>query len=425
MPVIVAALALVAAAVAVPALSGWNVHPRHGSHVALAPWHGWWEPHIGPGTIPALLIAVMATVWAVGLAARLSWRWLVLLSYAASLGWLLSLALVDGPSGLSRVLGNPHEYLQTARHVDAIGPLLASWVDHVPLHSNQHWPTHVAGHPPGMLLFFVGLDRLGLGGDLAAGVAVTAIAASIAPAVLITMRRVGAYEVARRAAPFLVFTPAAVYLAVSADAVMAAVAAWAMALLARGTSRRHSIVWAAASGLLFGVLALMSYGMVLFGVVALGLMAGKRAFRAIIPCGLAAAAVVLIPAHFGFWWPEGFVAVRSRYWEGIASDRPAAYWMWANLALLVATAGPVVAAGLTRVRRLGQPSLGVVLGAVWAVVIADVSQMSRGEVERIWLPFIPWLTIATATLPRRWFRLALASQLLLALALQHLLYTSW
>ena len=33
----------------------------------------------------------------------------------------------------------------------------------------DNWPTHVAGHPPGALLFFVGLVRLGLGGDLRGG----------------------------------------------------------------------------------------------------------------------------------------------------------------------------------------------------------------------------------------------------------------
>ena len=55
--------------------------------------------------------------YAAGLADRLPWRRLLLASYAASLAWLLSLALVDGTDGLSRVLGNPYEYLETAREV--------------------------------------------------------------------------------------------------------------------------------------------------------------------------------------------------------------------------------------------------------------------------------------------------------------------
>ena len=82
------------------------------------------------------------------------------------------------------------------------------------------------------LLLFVVLVRLGLGGDLAAGVVVTLIAASVAAAVLVTLRALGAESLARRAAPFLVLTPAAVFMAVSADAVITAVTAWGIATLA-------------------------------------------------------------------------------------------------------------------------------------------------------------------------------------------------
>ena len=429
MPVVVllCAAALLAAAVAVPMGTGWDVHARADSHVALAPWHGWWDPHLGPGTVPAAALAIAAIVWSASLAARLPWRRLLAVTYVASLAWLLSLALVDGTDGLSRVLGNPHEYLQTARAVEAVGPLLATFTDRIPADAGDNWPTHVAGHPPGMLLFFVALVRIGLGGDLAAGLVVTVIAASIAPAVLITLRRIDAEDVARRVAPFLAITPAAVYLAVSADAVMAAVGAWAMALLAGAVTSegRRSMLLGACAGLLFGVLLLMSYGLALFALIALGLVIACRAWRVIAPCGAAAAVVVLAPGLQGFWWPEALGVLRARYWDGIASDRPGWYWTWANLALLVATAGPAVAASLTRVRALPRPVIGIILGAIAAVLAADLSQMSRAEVERIWLPLIPWLTVALAALPTRWHRAALGSQIAVALALQHLMYTSW
>ena len=35
------------------------------------------------------------------------------------------------------------------------------------------------------------------------------------------------------------------------------------------------------------------------------------------------------------------------------------------------------------------------------MVLADLSGMSKAEVERIWLPFLPWILLATAALPRR------------------------
>ncbi len=42
----------------------------------------------------------------------------------------------------------------------------------------------------------------------------------------------------------------------------------------------------------------------------------------------------------------------------------------------------------------------LLVGATTVVVIvADASAMSKGEVERIWLPFVPWLTLSFALLP--------------------------
>jgi methylthioxylose transferase len=40
-------------------------------------------------------------------------------------------------------------------------------------------------------------------------------------------------------------------------------------------------------------------------------------------------------------------------------------------------------------------------GAVLAMVVADVSDLSDGEVERIWLPFAIWLLPAGAALAGR------------------------
>ena len=35
--------------------------------------------------------------------------------------------------------------------------MLRGFVDRIPVDAPGNWPTHVAGHPPGALLFFVGL----------------------------------------------------------------------------------------------------------------------------------------------------------------------------------------------------------------------------------------------------------------------------
>lgn len=59
--------------------------------------------------------------------------------------------------------------------------------------------------------------------------------------------------------------------------------------------------------------------------------------------------------------------------------------------------------------------------ALLALVAADASLLSKGEVERIWLPLVPWL--ARAAPGRR--RGALAVQAGLALVLQAWLQSRW
>jgi hypothetical protein len=64
-----------------------------------------------------------------------------------------------------------------------------------------------------------------------------------------------------------------------------------------------------------------------------------------------------------------------------------------------------------------------VYAALLALLVADLSGMSKAETERIWLPFALWLLPACALLtrPRAW----LAAQAVLALLLNHLLRTGW
>src|SRR3954447_21616845 len=321
----------------------WSVAaraPRSASPHEVPPLHGLWRPKLfGPGTLPAVVLGLLGWRYAPGLAIRLGWRRLLAASYAASLAWLLSLALVDGPRGLSRSLGNPYEYLRTARAVGSVHTLLDTYVDRIPYSAQHNWPTHVAGHPPGTLLLFVGLVKVGLGGDLAAGVVVTVLAASTAAAVLVTLRALDAEVFARRAAPFLVLTPAAVFMAVSADAVIGAVMAWGLACLALATKR---LWWAVPAGLLLGYGVLMSYGMPLMGLVALAVLVAARSWRPLPVAAGAALAVVLLFAAAGFAWWDAYPVLRERYYDGIAAERPQSYWWYGDLACLVVSTGPLL-----------------------------------------------------------------------------------
>lgn len=421
-------------ALVIPPLSGWDVDRGGGAPLANTGW----RPRLGPGTGPAVLLGLAAFRWAPALFARLRWPQTLLVAYAAGLGWLVSLATVDGSAGIGRVLALPDEYLPTARRVTDIGAMLRGFVDRIPLDAVNSWPTHVAGHPPGALLFFVLLARLGLGGGVAAGLVVIVIAASVPVAVLLTLRRLGAESLARRAAPLLVFGPAAIWLAVSADAVFAAVAAWALCALAYAADTRnaprHPGGFGLVAGVLFGLCAFFSYGLPLIGVLAVAVLIVARTVRPVGWVLAGIAAVVGMYAVAGFTLFDAYPVLRTRYYAGIASARPAAYWVWGDLAALCFSAGPVVGASLALAVRHWQTrrtdvttrvATHLVAAAATAVVLADLSFMSKAEVQRIWLPFVPWLLLGAALLPHRWRRLALGGQLVFAVALQTLLTTRW
>lgn len=434
------AAALVVVAFAIPPLLDWEVWsraPRSASNLAVPPLHGLWEPTwLGPGTAPALALAIAAVAWGDRLARSLTWPRLLALSYAASAGWLLSLAFVDGATGVSRVLGGPYEYLRSARAVTDVPAMISTYIDRIPIDAPNAWPTQPAGHPPLALLFFVLLDRVGLGGSFAAGLVVTLVGASASAGVLVTLRALGAEREARMAAPFLVFAPAAVFMAVSADALFTAVGAWGLACLALAATARRpawAIGWAVSAGLLLGSVVMMSYGLTLLGIPAVAVLMIARRWQPLPIAAAAASTVVLAFAAAGFAWWEAFPALRERYWDGIANDRPASYWLWANLAALVVCAGPLVAAGIAQVVAAirSKPGGGtrvvtlLVVAAAACVVLADASLMSKAEVERIWLPFVPWLLVSTALLDHGWRRPGLALQACWAIVLEHALYTTW
>ena len=122
-----------------------------------------WRPRIGPGTLPSLALAALACSPALHRACdRLGWRRLLGAAWMLGVVWMLCLAFVDGLGGISRPLDQSTEYLPTARAVDDVQETLRGFDDRIPFDRPDHWPVHVAGHPPGALLLFVALARVGL-----------------------------------------------------------------------------------------------------------------------------------------------------------------------------------------------------------------------------------------------------------------------
>jgi len=285
-------------------------------------------------------------------------------------------------------------------------------------------------------LTFVWLDRIGLHGGAWAGLLCLLVGSSAAVAVVIGVRALADEQTARRAAPFVAVAPTAIWVAVSADGYFAGVAAWGITLLAVAVHRavRSPALVATGAGLLLGWGVFLNYGLVLLGLPALAVLMSASDWRVMLrvlgPAALAAVGVAVTFAVAGFYWFDGYTLVQQRYWQGIAKYRPFRYWGWANLACVVCAIGLGSVAGISRVfdraairRRSG---FHLVLLAMLAVIVcADLSMLSKAEVERIWLPFTVWLTAAPALLPVRSHRVWLALNAAGALLVNTVMVTNW
>ncbi|GAA3547359.1 hypothetical protein GCM10022222_33730 [Amycolatopsis ultiminotia] len=406
------------------------------------PLFGDWLPHVGPGTPFAIVLAAAVVLWGPALAARLPWRRLLLLGYATTVGWTMALVMVDGwVRGFTTRIATDNEYLHEVPNIPDIPEMLRSFSSRILEGAPHFWTTHVAGHPPGATLVFVWLDRIGLGGGAWAAAACVVVGSLVAVAVPATLALLGRPDAARAVLPFAVLLPGAVWIGASADGLFAGVTATGIALLALSVAafthgRRSAPLAAVAGGLVLGFGIFLSYGLVLLGLVAVAVLIAGRQWRTAL---IAAAAALLVVGAFavaGFWWLDGYHLLVQRYYQGIAHLRPYSYWVWADLAAFAIACGPAVVAALRRtvtgavrtrpVRTLlHDPVVLLVFAAALAVLLADVSGMSKAEVERIWLPFGVWLLPATALLrpgSRRWW---LAAQAGTALLVNHLVLTGW
>jgi hypothetical protein len=416
-----AGLLLVAASMIVPLWIDDDVR------VHFPPLHADWDPRFGLLTLPAIAIGLAFVVVLPRLARALPWRALLATAFATTWVWIVAVAMTEGTEGLARTFERRQEYVYDAQSVGSIHTMLQTFIDRIPMDAPDNWYVHVAGHPPGALLYFVGIDRLGITDPFWIGVVCVTIASTAIVAVMITLRTLGSESLARSAMPWIVLAPTAVWMGVNGDAVFTAVAAWGLALLAVAAKHRRALP-AVGAGLLLGYCVYLSYGLTLLGVLALAVLLIARSWR---PLPWAVGGALVVAAAFtlgGFAWWEAYPVLRERYYDGIASERAFSYWVWANIAAWTFTAGLAVwAAFPAAVRAVRERNVLAQLAAaaVLTIVIADLSGMSKAEVERIWLPFTIWIVALPSLLPERWHRPLLLSQVVLALLAQQLILTRW
>ncbi|MCP2202312.1 hypothetical protein [Lentzea flava] len=378
---------LVTAAVVVGLLV--NAHHPGLLFASAAPLFGDWKPHFGPGTPAALLIAFLVVAKGPELAQH---RFALPIAYVTATLWTFSLAMIDGWDRFVTRLTTVDEYLHEVPGVTDVPAMLRGFSDRILDFQPDSWTTHVSGHPPGALLTFVALDRIGLGGGAAASIFCVLVGSL---AVVAIPKAVNTNAVL----PFLVLFPGAIWVGASADGMFMGVAAVGIYLLTR---------WPLLGGVVLGWCVFLSYGLVLLAPLAI-VAAGRRIGWAV----AGALAVVVAFALSGFWWLDGYELVKVRYYQGIGDIRPYWYWVWANLAALALVIGPAGLRGLRKDKW--------VVAAAIAILAADLSGLSKAETERIWLPFAVWLLAGTARLDKRW----LTAQAVTALAVNHLVLTNW
>ncbi|MDQ1477827.1 MAG: methylthioxylose transferase [Actinomycetota bacterium] len=396
------------------------VATHHHLDLAAPPF---WSPfRIHPTTrlVPALVVAYGAVRWGPVAARRLRWRPLLAATAAVGALWAVAVAFVDNIDGVN-ALTDPvrltrNDYLQSAREIGSLHIFLSQFVTKI-----AQYPQNTKGHPPGMVVIEWLLDKVGVtsaGWNAALVVAGGAVAGVAA---LVALRDVAGEDAARSAAPFMVLLPAVIWWQ-TADAFFAGVAACSVTAIVLATARhdRRAPTLAVAGGLGFGVTAFLSYGLVLLAVVPIAVCVTRRRTRLLAFAALGALPVFIAFGALGFSWFAGLAATRHEYWTGVAAHRPYSYFLVADLALFAIATGPAVAVALTRLRDARVWLL--VAAALAVVALADLSGMSKAEVERIWLPFVPWVVLATAglgglcpsTRVRPWLTLQAACTLIVA-----------
>src|SRR5262249_53535387 len=132
----------------------------------------------------------------------------------------------------------------------------------------------------------------------------------------------------------------------------AGVSAWAVALIVLATGRedRSGDALAVGGGVMFGITAFLSYGLVLLACIPVAVALSRRRAR---PLALAALGGTVVLSAFGaagFSWFAGLAATRHQSWAGVAHDRPYRYFAFADLAAFALAIGPSAVVAVTRVR---------------------------------------------------------------------------
>jgi methylthioxylose transferase len=402
----------------------WRTRIRLGT--PLPPFLISWSPHVRWPAAVGLLVALGiagAAPWAIGhLRSRGAFA---LLSYAVTLAVGLSVNTARrGPAGWSHVFDlsghgsfeASREYLPALKWLEpGVGHYVRRFPEILP-----YLPTHTKGNPPGPLVAMHALSITSAAGLSAVCVLVGAL---VAPLTYELGCELGDERRGRQAAALTALSPSVVLFGVtSVDFVFAAFAAAVACLL---LARRRAVV--AAGCLAAGIAAFFSWVLLAIPMWAAVAVLRRDGLRAGIILGAGAfAGVILVTLALGVEWgydPVSILRTASRiYGGGAAAHRPYAFWVVGSPAAWLAMLGAPIAWLALRALARGDPAA-VSLAAV--VAISTLAGFTKGETERIWLPYVPLACVAAAALPVRRLGLILAVLALQAVVIEVLFGTVW
>lgn len=253
-------------------------------------------------------------------------------------------------------------------------------------------PVNVAGHPPALMLVIHALQIKSAGGlaglCIAAAVLTPALTYALARALEMAVPR------ARVAGVLAALSPMLLLLGVtSADAIFMALGVVAASLL---VSQRPVLRAVGCTAL--AVAALFSWALLAIGAwAAVAVLVREGPRRALVLAAGCGAAVLALDGGLALltgYDPIGALrATEAYYRNSVASRRPYAFWLFGSPVAFAVALGLPIAAGVVVAAQRRVPAA-VALAAV--VGIASVAGFTKGETERIWLPFVPLACVAAA-----------------------------
>jgi hypothetical protein len=401
------------------------------------------HPSIGPW-LPLAIIAILAAIAILPGAMR--WPTWQFLTVAILLAWVVAVTLSAESHGLSAITApfrRPLEYWASVPLARSLG--VRAFASHFP-DLGGRLSLHAATHGPSAVLFLWLLSGLSGGSLLGVSLWVTLVGvAGAIPAYAIAQELAGERTARLAALLFLCAPGVLIYSATSMDAVFMTVVAVALAALVRAP---RSPTWAIGAGALWALALSFTFGAFTLGLftVGIGVIAlrdRRRSAAAFVSHGAMVVVglllgLLLLRLVLGMNLVADFRAASRANFHDASRARPYVYWVFANIPAFLWVAGVAQTALLVHQTRMQwrARSFGFETVLLCVIALSSLSGVFLGEVDHIWLFFIPPLAaVAASGLERTldtdehradsYVREVLAGSLGQATLIQVLLYTYW